>query len=75
MGSNVTDIDVRGLSCPEPVIQTKKVLDEGPMVVTVLTDSPVSAENIRRLVENNYNYSCMIDEKEDEFVLTIKKEG
>jgi TusA-related sulfurtransferase len=74
MSGNTIDIDVRGLSCPEPVIRTKQALDQGFTGVTVLADSRVSAENIRRLVKN-YDASCIIDDQNGEFTITISKEG
>lgn len=74
MSSNTIDIDVRGLSCPEPVIRTKRALDQGLTEVTVLADSRVSAENIRRLVKN-YDCSCTVDDQNGEFTISISKEG
>ncbi|MBS4031294.1 MAG: sulfurtransferase TusA family protein [Clostridiales bacterium] len=68
------NIDVRGLSCPEPVIRTKQALDQGLTNITVLADSRVSAENIRRLVKN-YDCSCTVDDQNGEFTITINKEG
>ncbi|MBT9141706.1 MAG: hypothetical protein DDT29_00097 [Dehalococcoidia bacterium] len=74
MSSNTIDIDVRGLSCPAPVIRTKQALDQGFTCVTVLADSRVSVENIRRLVKN-YDASCIVDDRNGEFTITISKEG
>ncbi|MBO4369013.1 MAG: sulfurtransferase-like selenium metabolism protein YedF [Desulfovibrio sp.] len=49
-------IDCRGLSCPQPVIETKKVLKEQhPQELSVLVDNEAAHENISRfLVKNGY---------------------
>ncbi len=41
-------VDTRGLACPEPVILTKKALEESKEVV-VIADNDEAVENIRRL--------------------------
>ncbi|MGP1529051.1 MAG: sulfurtransferase TusA family protein [Treponema sp.] len=46
-----TIIDVRGLSCPEPVVQTKKALALHS-AFTVLVDSETAKENILRFCSN-----------------------
>lgn len=47
------EIDVRGLSCPQPVMRTKQALmTEGVEVVHVLVDDETSKENIIRFVES-----------------------
>ena len=67
------DLDVRGLSCPEPVIRTKQLLSHGaPSSVTVLADSVVAAENIKRLVKS-LKLSCAMDVDGNEFLITISK--
>lgn len=62
-------LDVRGLSCPEPVLQTRRALEAGGSV-TVLADSKVAVENIRRLV-NTLGYSFSVEEKDGEFHVTV----
>jgi selenium metabolism protein YedF len=41
-------VDARGLTCPEPVIRTKKALDVHDEV-TVLVDNTTALENVKRL--------------------------
>ncbi|MFH1708727.1 MAG: sulfurtransferase TusA family protein [Planctomycetota bacterium] len=43
------EIDVRGLSCPQPVIMVKKAIDAGAAALRVTTDDAVARENISRL--------------------------
>lgn len=63
-------LDVRGLSCPEPVIVVKKALRLGPPTVQVLADSRVSVENIRKMA-GFMKYAVCVEAKDDEFVLTL----
>ena len=46
-------LDVRGLKCPEPVIQTKKLFDQGNLNrFIVIVDNDVSRENVSRFARN-----------------------
>lgn len=46
-------LDLRGLTCPEPVLRTKKVLDRKPQgKVEVLVDSDVNVMNLSRLADS-----------------------
>ena len=68
------EIDARGLPCPQPVIKTKKALEEiEEGTVTVLVDSAESRENVRRFAQSQ---SCrvQITEKDRAFCLAITKE-
>jgi TusA-related sulfurtransferase len=66
------EIDCRGLSCPEPVINTKRALKESPDGVVVLVDNRVPLENISRFAQAmGYNASSV--EKNGEWTITIKK--
>jgi selenium metabolism protein YedF len=67
------EIDCRGLSCPQPVINTKKALEaiaEG--TVTVLVDNPESRENVKRFATSQ-GCDVVITEKGGAYALTIKK--
>jgi tRNA 2-thiouridine synthesizing protein A len=45
----MTTVDCRGMSCPQPVLETKKALEKsGPEGVLVLVDNPASKEKLRR---------------------------
>lgn len=68
------DLDVRGLSCPEPVVQAKKILDGGIVKkISIIADSRVSAENIRRLAYH-FGLACSLTERAGEFLIVIGKE-
>lgn len=68
----MSQVDTRGLSCPEPVILTKRALDAGSLPVTVLVSDNTPLENIRRYAEN---HGYTVEEKTvgDEWELTITK--
>lgn len=59
-------VDVRGLSCPIPVIRTKKVIDGGAREITILGSSAVSRENVSKLARTyGYNIKFTVDDKND----------
>ncbi|QXM06995.1 sulfurtransferase-like selenium metabolism protein YedF [Crassaminicella indica] len=69
-------VDARGLSCPKPVIETKKVLDglkEGS--VTTIVDNEVAMQNVSKLAKSlNYNVDVKKVDK-DYYVHIYKGEG
>lgn len=65
-------IDVRGLSCPEPVILVKNAMASGKKEYKVLTDSTVSRENITRFAEHA-GYRVSAEAQGAECLLTIAK--
>ncbi len=46
-------VDVRGLSCPIPVIKTKKLIDQGIGEILVIGSSQVSLENVSKLARSS----------------------
>ena len=65
------NIDCRGLSCPEPVIMTKRALKEDSEVA-VTVDSRVPMENISRFARA-LGIDPVIVESDGEWTLTLKK--
>ncbi len=46
-------VDCRGLKCPEPVLRTKKALDEeGAGAVEIIVDSETARENVLRFIRS-----------------------
>jgi tRNA 2-thiouridine synthesizing protein A len=67
----MTEVDVRGYSCPIPVVKTKKAMDENPKeVLTVLIETAVSKENVSRLAESR-GYAVEEEEISGEYRLTL----
>ena len=65
-------VDARGLSCPEPVIMTRKALASGDQSYEILVDNPASRENVTRYAEPQ-GYSVSVAEKDGEYTLSLKK--
>jgi len=65
-------VDARGLSCPQPVILTRKAIDGAKFPIDVQVDSVTSRENVRRLAEK-LGCTVKIEQLGDEFKLTISK--
>jgi len=63
-------VDARGLSCPQPVLATKKAIDKGEFPIEVLVDTVTSRENVRRMAESR-NKQVKVEESEDGFKLMI----
>ncbi len=67
------EIDGRGLACPQPVILTKKALEEineGELITIV--DNEIAVENVKRLV-GSLGLIYNIDEKEGFYYIKIIK--
>ena len=66
-------VDARGLSCPQPVIETKRVLDkQSSGTVEVLVDTVTSRENVLRFVRNA-GWQGEWQEQDGIFVVTATK--
>lgn len=64
--------DARGLSCPQPVLETKKALIENPSGVQVIVDNTTARNNVERFMKNS-GYKVEIEEKDGDFLLTARK--
>ena len=65
-------VDAKGLSCPQPVILTQKVIDAGADSFEVLVSSVVSKENVLRCVNRN-GLKAELSERGEDFVITVTK--
>lgn len=66
-------IDCKGLKCPEPVIRTKKALEEiNEGIVVSIVDNITAKENVSRLA-SNLNLPYDIEEKDGCFYISINK--
>lgn len=65
-------LDCRGLSCPEPVILTKKAIASGPQTIKVLVDQRAPLENVTRfLIAMKYKVSSQ--EQDGQWTITATK--
>ena len=65
-------LDARGLSCPEPVIMTRKAMATGESTYQVVVDNPTAKENVTRYAVHQ-GYKVSVEEKDGEFTLSITK--
>ena len=66
-------IDARGLSCPQPVVLTKKALEEIESGhIEVIVDNKAASENVSRFARNQ---GCEVKVREEgqDFIIEIKK--
>lgn len=66
-------VDARGLSCPQPIVETKKVLDKiSGGRVEVLVDTVTSRENVLRF-GRNAGWQGSFEESECFFKVILEK--
>lgn len=67
------EVDARGLLCPEPVLLTKRVLDNmNTGIVHVLVSNAAARENVSRLAENK-GWRVEVSNQGDDILLTLTK--
>jgi TusA-related sulfurtransferase len=71
--SDATIVDARGLSCPEPVIRTRKALTSvtGGRV-DILVDTVTARENVSRYARSQ-GWTAEARDEGDHFVVSLKK--
>lgn len=65
-------INAVGMSCPQPVLMTKKALENSPKGIEVLVDNNTAKQNVSRFAKNS-GYKVDVEEKGDNYLLIIKK--
>lgn len=66
------EIDVRGLSCPIPVVKTKQAMEKSPaQTIVVLLESQVSKENVLRLAQSQ-GYNSQVEQNGKDFRLILQ---
>jgi TusA-related sulfurtransferase len=69
----IKTLDLRGLSCPQPVFETKKAIEDTSFEsLEVLVDTQASVENIKRLLNSKKNIKYSVEEGED-FKIILSK--
>ena len=70
---DITMIDARGFSCPEPVIMIKKAMASKEDRYDMMVDNKVSVENVTRFAEyNGYEVACEADGEDYKLSITKK---
>ncbi|NYB75468.1 MULTISPECIES: sulfurtransferase TusA family protein [Sedimentibacter] len=65
-------VDTCGMSCPQPVLMTKKSLIENPEGIDIIVDNNVAKGNVQRFLKNA-GYNAAIIEKGDVTVIEARK--
>ncbi len=70
-----SEVDARGLSCPQPVLLTLQVIQssDGKEDISVLVDNQASFENVSRAATANGWMIAAADQNNDEYRLTLHK--
>jgi len=70
-------LDARGLKCPMPSVKTALAIEQlgGGGIVKVLTDDPVSKNDLPQWVRGNGHQVLGIEDKEDYAEIYVKKAG
>lgn len=68
-------IDARGKACPEPVLMTRKALQETDVTqLEILVDNDAALENVSRMARSNGCEVTMLDKSDGTFALVLKRE-
>lgn len=67
----MTKVDVRGYSCPEPVIMAQNAVKEGTPV-EILVDNMTPVKNISRFAANNNLTMEYVETPEGDYLITLK---
>ncbi|MBA4419088.1 MAG: preprotein translocase subunit TatB [Syntrophus sp. (in: bacteria)] len=67
-------LDLRGLSCPQPVLETKQAIENPAFEsLEILLDTQTSLENIKRLLGNRKDIEYKVIEEGEDFKVTLLK--
>lgn len=65
-------IDTRGMSCPQPVLMTKKALDKNPEGLEIIVNNNTTKENVERFLKSS-GYTTRITEDGEDFILEASR--
>jgi TusA-related sulfurtransferase len=65
-------IDTCGMSCPQPVLMTKKSLEKYPEGIDIVVDNNTAKSNVERFL-NSVGYTATILEKDELFIIEARK--
>lgn len=72
--NEIITVDARGLSCPQPVLETKKAFEESDArQLRVLVDNVTSKENVRRFASNQGCEVHVQDLGADQYEIQVKR--
>ncbi|QSX07071.1 sulfurtransferase TusA family protein [Sedimentibacter sp. zth1] len=65
-------IDTCGTSCPQPILMTKKSINNDTKNIEVIVDNNTSKTNVKKYLINQ-GFNVIIDENKDNFVVRGSK--
>lgn len=65
-------IDTCGMSCPQPVLMTKKSLEENPAGLDIIVDNTTAKGNVERFLKGA-GYSASSTEQDDVYIIEARK--
>lgn len=65
-------VDVRGMSCPQPVLITKNAVNSNPKEVEIIADDNTAVNNISRFLKSS-GYKYEVKEIEEDYIINAKK--
>lgn len=65
-------VDARGLSCPQPVLLTKKAIAENANSYAIIVDNETAMQNVKRFMTGK-GFNVTIDNLESDYVLKASK--
>lgn len=65
-------IDTCGMSCPQPVLMTKKSLEENPRGLDIIVDNNTAKGNVERFLKS-VGYTATTREDDDVFLIEARK--
>ncbi len=65
-------IDTCGMSCPQPVLMTKKSLEENPEGLDIIVDNTTAKGNVERFLKSA-GYSASSTEADDLYIIEARK--
>ena len=66
-------LDVRGLSCPIPVLKTQKALAKGITELQIIGSGNVSKENVSKLAKSQGYRVTVVSEDPNQWTMNINK--
>jgi len=67
------ELDARGLSCPLPLMHTKKAIEDAPAEILVLVDSGTAKANVVALLSDS-GYTVSVESTPEEYRITAVRE-
>lgn len=65
-------IDTRGMSCPQPVLMTKKAIEKNPSSLEVLVDNNTAKNNVTKFLKN-LGYNIDYKEEDEDTIIIARK--